>query len=181
VDEDLAPEATQHGGTGNATGQRPGLTQRPVDIAVAVNGMVLVLEQEANRIQAFDVRGNPTPYFLPDGATTRSYYLPLVTQDTYLGVSVDGQGFIYTLSYAADGSDVSQYGVDCYDPSGNHVFQSSGVNGATFVVDYWRNVYTQNFQAIQNTTGGTYLTAQGVAEPSTTVWVPNTPSPGGPG
>jgi hypothetical protein len=175
MDELLAPAATMHAGKGNASGLRPGLTQSPVSVGVALNGMVLVLEQGANRIQAFDVRGNPTQYFTANGVANSSYYLPLVSQDTYLGMSLDGAGFIYTLSYSGDGSDPSQYGLDIYNATGVHIARSSGVNAATFVVDPWRNAYTQNFVALQESSGGAHVTPQGVAEPSTSVWALNTP------
>ena len=36
MDETIAPSATMHAGTGNATGERPGLTQRPVSMAVGL-------------------------------------------------------------------------------------------------------------------------------------------------
>jgi hypothetical protein len=179
MDESIAPTASQHAGTGNALGNRPGLTQRPVAVGVALNGMVLVLEQDATRIQAFDVRGNPTQYFTASGAP--DYYLPLVESNTYLGMALDGVGFIYTLSYSGDGTDPSNYGVDVYQPTGQHIFRAPSVNGASFFVDPWRNVYTQNFTPVQQTTGGIYLTPANVAEPSTSVWNPDTPNPNGGG
>jgi hypothetical protein len=162
--------------------------QRPVAIAVALNGMVLVLEQDASpgpRLQAFDMQGNPTKYFTASGVASSSYYLPLQGSgqgsDTYLGMSTDGVGFIYTLSYAGDGLDPADYGVDVYKPTGEHIFRATGVNAASFYVDPWRNVFTQNFAAVQQTSGGTYLTPAGVAEPSTTIWNPDTPNPDNPG
>lgn len=178
-DESLVKMATLHAGTGNASGARPGLTQRPVDVAVTLSGMVLVLEQAASRIQAFDARGNPTQYFTAGG--TKDYYLPLDLQKTHLGLGVDGEGYLYNLNYSDDGTDPSQFGVDVYKPDGSFVFRGAGVNAASFVVDAWRNVFTQNFAPVLQTGGGVHLTAQGVAEPSTSVWVPDTPNPGGGG
>lgn len=56
-----APSFT-HGGSG----ERPGLMRGPQQIRVAPDGRILIYEAGNNRVQAFDVRGNPVYCFAPD-------------------------------------------------------------------------------------------------------------------
>ena len=147
-------------------------------MAVGLNGIVLVLEQAANRIQAFDVRGNPTKYFF---GKVIELLPPVASRRT------PTSGCRSTARATSTRSPIGRWLGSVpvrrrlLHATGAHIFRGSGVNGANFVVDYWRNVYTQNFAAMQQTSGGTYITPQGVAEPSTTVWIPDTPNTGGGG
>lgn len=54
-----APEAVIVSGEGI----RQGLMKGPKAMAVAPNGNILILESENNRVQAFDIKGNPVPSF----------------------------------------------------------------------------------------------------------------------
>lgn len=174
------PSPRVFGGTGNQTGARPGLVQQPVGIAMGLNGVVFVLEQGAQRIQAFNVTGSPTPYFTVGGNTQNpSYYLDLtktIPNTKYLGIGVDGAGWIYVHGYQGDGSQVSDYGVSVFKADGTNVVQfATGVNASQFAVDYWRDLYTQDFGPMQQTSGGAYIGPSGVAQPAVSIWVPNTP------
>jgi hypothetical protein len=59
VDDDKAPIAMPLSGEG----VREGLLNKPVALTITADGRILVLEEVNQRIQAFDVRGNPVPCF----------------------------------------------------------------------------------------------------------------------
>ncbi len=54
-----APDACLMSGKGS----REGLVSEPVAIAVGLDGVVMVLESDNARVQAFDIHGNPVKYF----------------------------------------------------------------------------------------------------------------------
>lgn len=146
-------------------GGRPGLMQQPVAAAISPDGVVLVLEQANNRIQAFDVGANPVPYF---GKQTRPYFLNLTATSggnaVYLDLAVEYTGFLYVLSYD-NGTKI--YRMDIYHPgqaTTAPIATTMNVNAARLTVDYWRNVYTLNYEVLQS--------ASGSAEPSVSLWIP---------
>ncbi len=57
--DDLAPQAAVLSGKG----LRQGLLLGPMAIAVTADGRILILEQTAKRVQAFDLKGNPVACF----------------------------------------------------------------------------------------------------------------------
>jgi hypothetical protein len=59
VDDDKAPIAMPLSGEG----LREGLLNKPVALTISADGRILVLEEVNQRIQAFDVLGNPVPCF----------------------------------------------------------------------------------------------------------------------
>lgn len=59
VDDDKAPIAMPLSGQG----VREGLLNKPVALTITSDGRILVLEEVTQRIQAFDVLGNPVPCF----------------------------------------------------------------------------------------------------------------------
>ena len=61
VPDDQAPEAIMVSGEGI----RQGLMLGPMALAIAPDGRILVLESANNRVQAFDIKGNPVPCFTP--------------------------------------------------------------------------------------------------------------------
>src|SRR5262249_27389548 len=64
----------------SGVGTREGLMDTPIHAALTAQGTILVLEAGNNRIHAFDIGGNPVPYFA-NGA----YFVPLHdTGATYL-------------------------------------------------------------------------------------------------
>lgn len=174
------PSAIMTAGTGNLTGDRPGLVQQPVAVAAGLNGIVLVLEQGSKRVQAFNHIGAPTQYFSgSDGSLT--YYLDLAKDsplDHYSSLGVDGVGFVYVYGYTGAGTSPDQYGVSVFNAQGEVVVPfAAKVNGAAMTVDYWRNVYTQDFVPMQQVGGGAYLGNDGVAQPALSIWIPDTPAP----
>lgn len=75
-------------------GELAGLVVAPTAMAIAPNGAILVLEQGNNRIQAFDLGGNPVKFFKqqPD-----PHFLELEATDgaAYLDLAVEFTGYLY--------------------------------------------------------------------------------------
>jgi len=158
--------ALRHSGPGT----RPGLMMNPVAAAISAQGVILVLEQgENNRIQALDTGANPvglftkqpTPYFLSLDATKGG-------NTTYLDIAVEFGGFIYVLSF---NKQTNLYRMDLYHPdqSGTDpIATTTDVNADKLTVDYWRNVYTLNYELLKLPNG----TVPPISEPSVSLWVP---------
>ncbi len=160
--------ANLHGGLGT----RPGLFDAPTVTTITSDGVILILESGNNRIHAVDLASNavrhftkqPTPYFLnfseTGGAGTQ-----------YLDIAVEFSGLIYVLS-----SSNSVYRLDIYDPNQtgtNPLSTTMGFNAAKVTVDYWRNVYSLNYEVLKLPNGS--LPSNGVTEPSVSQWIPAVP------
>jgi hypothetical protein len=147
------------------SGTQIGLLSSPTAIAITNPGVVLILEAGASQISAFDLNGNPLPYFtaglgrrrvggLPGGrpkglSASGNFVLPLVSTGTYLDLSVDGSGQMYVLYYSGDGADPSDYHVDVYTPEGALLdSHSPGVNVPHLSINYWRSIYAANYNAL---------------------------------
>lgn len=144
-------------------GPLAGLLKGPIALGVTPDLVLLVLEQDSARIQAFDVYGNPVPYF-----TNGSPFAPLqpdAPAPSYLDMSVTDDGWIYVLSYVNTGNTPTDYRLDIYTPAGAFLSRTVGVNGAKIVVDSWRRVYTLNYES--------FLGPGGRTEPSVSQWVPS--------
>jgi hypothetical protein len=85
---------------------------------------------------------------------------------TYLAMSTETKGYVYVLSYVGNGSVVSDYRLDVYQPNGSWLARTTGLNAARIVVDIWRNVYSLNYESF----GGPH----GRTEPSVSLWAPST-------
>jgi len=154
-----APKAVMTSGPGALAG----LLKGPIAVDVTGDGVVLVLEQDNSRIQAFDVYGNPVPYF-----PNHSPFAPLQAEQpapVYLDMSVTDDGWIYVLSYVNTGSKATDYRLDLYTSSGAFLSRTIGVNGAKIVVDSWRRVYTLNYES--------FLGPGSRTEPSISQWIPS--------
>ncbi len=186
LDTALPPIAAHSAGPGTQVG----LLSSPVAIAITHDGVVLILEGAAFRIAAFDLNGNPVAYFEASASSRRSfiqgpfadapdpYRLPLDDTLTYLDLAVDGAGQMYVLSYSGDGAAPSDYRVDVLTPSGQPVTTTTGVNVPRFAVDYWRSLFTGNFDALADSASGQPRIdpALGVAEPSVSRFDPFNPT-----
>jgi hypothetical protein len=155
-------------------GTRPGLMNEPVAAAVSSDGVILVLESGNNRIQAFDLGGNPVRHFpAQTGPGISPYSLTLGATDPvqgwqYLDLAVEYTGYLYVLSYNANSF---SYRLDIYHPnqSGNQpISHTPNVNAARLTIDYWRNVYTLNYELLTMPNG----TPAGLTEPSVSMWIP---------
>jgi hypothetical protein len=161
--------ANLHGGLGS----RPGLFSAPTVATITAEGVILILEAGNNRIHAVDAVGNPVRLF---SKQSQAYFLNFsVTggpQTQYLDIAVEFSGFIYVLS-----SSGSAYRLDIYnvEQSGtNPISTTLGFNAAKLTVDYWRNVYSLNYEVL--TINGS-LPKSGVTEPSISEWIATTPPP----
>ena len=153
----------------SGVGTREGLMKGPVLAAVTAKGTILVLESENNRIQAFDLKASPVPYFAND-----AYFVPLHDVPTaYLDIAIEhGKGYIYVLSYAGrPGAYV--YRLDIYTPEGAWLARTTGVNAAKLAVNAWRDLFTLNYQVLKLPNG----TIPNKTEPSVSHWIPSTPNP----
>jgi hypothetical protein len=159
-----APYAVAHSGTGI----REGLLDGPVAATITPKGAILVLESKNRRIQSFDIGVNPVPYFKQS-----AYYVPVYEESGtvyYMDLACEYTGYLYVLSYVIE-SGVYQYRLDIYTPEGDFLSRTTGVNAARLAVDFWRNVYTLNYEVLRMTNGDpSPLTAPSVSE-----WIPSTP------
>jgi hypothetical protein len=159
-------------------GSRPGRITSPVAAAVSPEGVILVLEDSANssapgnnRISAFDIGGSPVQFFK---LQKQPYYLQLdATPDvTYLDLAVEFTGYLYVLSKDAN----NNHRLDIYHPGQTGttpICTTQGVNAARLTVDFWRDVYTLNYEVLQLPNGGGIPSA--FTEPSVSLWVPTPP------
>ncbi len=148
-------------------GTREGLMDGPIHAAITAQGAILILEQNNNRIQAFDIGGNPVPYFA-DGA----YFIPLKDPEgtaNYLDLAVEYSGYLYVLSYT--GSGPFTFHLDLYTPGGAWLARTSGINADKLAVNYWRDLFALNYQVLKLPNG----TLPPRTEPSVSHWIPSTP------
>jgi len=165
---DTAPRSTRFAVQKMGKGTRAGLLGSPVAVAVFGN-TILILEDGNKRIQAVDVSGNPVLFFQGGTAST----LSLVAEPTqvFLDLAVEGLGFIYVLSYVANGLTAQSYRLEVYDPNETDadripLISQSGVAAARLEVDTFRNLYTLNYESV----AGAPRT-----EPSLSQWEPSSP------
>jgi hypothetical protein len=132
-----------------------------------------VVEAGNNRIHALDAAANPLPHFTNQSS---KYFFPFSAtgggNTQYLDIAVEFSGFIYVLS-----ENNGVYRLDIYRPdqSGtNPISTTMGFNAAKVTVDYWRNVYSLNYEVL--TVNGAPPPG-GRTEPSVSQWVPTTPPP----
>ena len=103
------------------------------------------------------------PYALQFGATDSA------AGQIYLDMAVEFTGYIYVL---ACNPATALYRLDIYhpdQPDGTPISTTTGVNAARLTVDFWRNVYTLNYEVLQLPGGA----AAGLTEPSVSLWVPS--------
>ncbi len=157
-------------------GTQVGLLSSPVALAVTNPGTVLVLEAAARRVSAFDLNGNPAPYF---GAVPGpGYALPLVSEGTYLDIGVDGAEQVYVLYFTGSGAAPADYHVDVYASDGSPLAtRSPGVNVPHLAVDYWRSIFAADYAplAALGTATPHVSPALGVPEPSLSRFDPAQP------
>ena len=157
VPDSAAPLANSFAGPGSLDG----LLLGPVCMAVSSTGAILVLEQQNNRIQAFDTGANPTLFF--DGKTSFIPLRPNSAGATFMDMAVESTGYIYVLSARE-----AVYTLDIYKPSGEWLSATNGVNAGKLTVDLFRNLYTLNFETLKP--------IGDITEPSISQWIPSTPA-----
>ena len=154
-------------------GSRPGLLRGPRAAAISPEGVILILEDQ-HRIQAVDTGGGPVQFFNKQRANT-PYWLELTAteaEDTqYVDLAVEFTGYLYVLSFNRQ---TSEYRMDVYHPRQTEttpISTTREVNAARLAVDFWRNVYTLNYEVLQVPAG----VAQALTEPSVSLWTPSPP------
>lgn len=168
-----APLASLFGGPGNKLGNRPGLLDKPVGLAVAANGLVVVLEQGAKRLSSFNLLGAPVRGFVSEkNNDDTTFYAATDPGITHLDVGADGDGYVFVLGYRNAGLSVDDYVLDVYAPQAEtKLFRVDKVNSGRMAVDYFRDIYSLNFQSIKA------LAGKASTQPSLSIWVPRTPHP----
>jgi len=175
VQTDTAASSLFLARTLSGTGSRPGLITSPVAAVISPDGVILVLEAggevDNNRIQAFDLGGNPVPFFK---GQAEPHFLELtVTKGfTYLDVAVEFTGYLYVLSKDVNNS----HRLDIYHPAQTNtlpICTTQNVNAAKLTVDFWRSVYTLNYEVLQLPNGGGI---PAFTEPSVSLWLPTPPN-----
>lgn len=155
-------------------GSRPGLLDLPVASAVSADGVILVLEAGNNRIQALDLGANPVRHFNKlSGPGSSPYSLTLGGTDPtqgwlYLDLAVEYTGFMYVLSFNQNSF---VYRLDIYHPDqadNRPIATTMDINAARLTVDFWRNVYTLNYEVLRLPNGN----AAALTEPSVSLWTP---------
>jgi hypothetical protein len=169
VQDGQAPMATMAAGEGT----RDGLLKGPVAVAAALDGRVLVLEAQNQRIQAFDIYGKPVPYFTdlsdPAGEKIPTCQLVIRPESTYLDLAVEQAGYLYVLSYTQRGDKPVNYQVDLYEPDGKFLVTTPNTAAANITVDIMRSMYMLNYEII--------LDSSGRPQPSISLWLPPAPPP----
>jgi hypothetical protein len=162
-----APLATMASGEGF----REGLMNGPRAIATGLDGRVLVLEGGNQRIQAFDLHGNPVPYFANPAAPRRGKVSTMALAGgggaRYLDLAVEAKGYLYVLGYRGDGTRAESYQVDLYEPDGSFLVSTRGFAADKLTVDLLRNLFALNYEII--------LGKDGRPEPSVSLWTPAAP------
>lgn len=192
VADALAPEAVPVAGparTLNGLQGNPYLLRDPIALHLTSDGAVMVLddiheltqgttnEQVKARLKVFTKEGDPAPYFGGED------HLDLVEPTAnllvrYLDFGIEGQGYVYVLSYAYPSDQVSylpkasDYRLDLFQPGGQFLARTTGFAAARLGVDLFRNVYSLNYE--------TFAGPAGRLEPSVSEWIPPTPPASGP-
>ncbi len=153
---------------------RIGLLNGPVSVCIALDGRILVLEGYGKRIQAFDVNGNPVPYFKPPKNLVNEpdliATLALESDMNLLDMSVDSRGYIYVLYYIGTGETASEYFLNIYEPDGTFLVQTKNFAASKIAISLLQTIFTLNYEALIGENGRT--------EPSISQWLPPAPNPG---
>lgn len=162
VSDASAPMATLLSGEGS----REGLVGGPAGIAIALDGRVIVAEGNNYRLQAFDVNGNPVPYF--NGGTSSTAPLQNQQGDVILDLAIEGKGYIYVLYSTGDGSSADQYWLAIYQPDGTYLTQTQNFAAGCISVDLLRAVFALNYEMI--------VDQNNRIQPTVSKWLPTPPS-----
>ncbi|HEX8143796.1 MAG TPA: hypothetical protein VF553_14455 [Pyrinomonadaceae bacterium] len=164
-------------------GSRINLLQNGLAVGCTGDGAILVLDDVAGVVQAFDVHGNPlVSYFKPDGGA-QSNQMPLRQQQGtahYLDMAIEHRGFIYVLLYLEPTSGTrvqpADYLLDIYKPDGSFLVSATRtepMSAAKLTVDLFRNLYTLNYEQFN---GPVMNNAQvGRVEPTVSELIPSIP------
>ncbi|WP_460503544.1 hypothetical protein, partial [Hymenobacter agri] len=148
---------------------REGLLRNPSALAIGLDGAVLVLESQ--RVQAFDLHGNPVPYFRDPQQPGRKISTLALNQPKgtqYLDLAVEGKGYLYVLARQGAGRRPDDYRLIIYTPDGEQLVSTPRMAADKLTVGLDRSVYTLNYEVLLGPNGRT--------EPSVSQWVPPAPA-----
>ncbi|WP_322992755.1 twin-arginine translocation signal domain-containing protein [Limnohabitans sp.] len=160
-DDADAPDAELFAGRG----LREGLVYLPRCVAVTTTGSILVLEAGSNRVQAFDLLGNPVDMFrdAQERVSTSFSLRDRGAGVTYLDMGAEVTGYVYVLSHVGEGLRREDYFLDIFDPAGRYLSTTQRFSAGRMMVDRWRKVYSLNRQTL---TG-----PRGRIEPTVSSWL----------
>jgi len=145
-------------------GDREGLLENPVSVAISQSGDIYVLEQGSFRVSAFDINGSVRQIF-GDEEELKNYFdiSGLDTSAVLLDIDVESTGLIYVLHYVNGGKTKDDYFVQIYSKDGKLINTNNGIAAAKMAVDHFRNIFTLNYETIV-----TDITEK----PSVSMWIP---------
>ncbi len=91
-----------------------------------------------------------------------------IYDSAFLSMGVEHKGYIYILYYVDGGQSPEDYKMDIYTPGGDFLVTTTGMTADKLTVDFWRNIYTLNYE--------TLVGPKNVTEPSVSEWIPPTPA-----
>jgi len=141
----------------------------PKLLTVSPVGEIIILEETKTgetRLRAFDRYGRVDLAY--SGFNNDSGVFELPKEDlsvTYLDISIEAKGFIYILKrIGSDPTNEANYLLDIYDPFSDNpnkpLVTTTGMSGGKIVVDFWRSVYTLNYET------------NALDEPTISLWLP---------
>jgi hypothetical protein len=137
-DDADAPDAELFAGRG----RREGLVYLPRCVAVTTTGSILVLEAGSNRVQAFDLLGNPVDMFrdAQERVSTSFSLRDRGASVTYLDMGAEVTGYVYVLSHVDEGLRREDFFLDIFDPAGRYLSTTQRFSAGRMMVDRWRKV-----------------------------------------
>ena len=138
---------------------------KPVAIAFTSTGLLMVIDQNTplgDVVRVVSSKGTPVSYeaFGAPFKRLKSESEPI----TYLDFSIDADGYFFVLKLVGRADTADNYKLDLYAPDGRHLSQTSGMAAHKMHSDYWRNIYTLNYE--QTSKDGK------INEPTLSIWVP---------
>jgi hypothetical protein len=103
----------------------------------------------------------------------KASFFPLKQQTVtqYLSFAVEYTGYMYVLWKAGDPASET-FTLDIYTPQGVWLSSTTSLIAAQIAVDYWRDIFAENFQVLELPDGS--LPPR--TEPSISHWIPSTSS-----
>jgi len=140
------------------------LLSSPSVVSFSPSGRLFVVDQTDTNdyIKVFNAHGIPLLY--SGFNSSASSVLKSESGDIeYLDLSVDSEGYFFILKTVGSTDEIENYKLDLYAKDGTFLAQTSGMAAHKMHADYWRNVYTLNYEQTTN---------DGHSEPTISIWVP---------
>ena len=141
----------------------------PKILTMSPAGDIIILEETSTneiRLRAFNRYGMSHLDYVGFNNSSSTFSLKKESVSVnYLDISIEAKGYIYVLKQlGSDRTNEQNYYLDIYDPTSDNpnepMVSTQGVSGGKIVVDYWRSVYTLNYETNQ------------LDEPTVSLWIP---------